>query len=357
MTAHAPEIERREPHSDRALHTSPLESHVIRKSPWRRIMEWRGTFFILSLLAHIVVIAAAAFLVVRVVQARKEKLKFTAPPPAPPSEAVHVKPSKKAAAAPAVTKRITSTAVNASIALPAVEMNSSSPDIMSSVMSGMGAAGLGAGATGGAGMAAMHLTGLTAFGFKGGSGALKGYLYDLKQTSGRMPTGMSPNDDAAHLKVVTDFVDAGWDDAVLDKFYKARDYMSAVQIYIPTMPATEAPKAYGVENEVKPGHWIIHYKGTVVAPRDGKFYFVGFADDLMMVRFDGVNVLATGTMGHTPDEFLRDKYKTDNEFIKQLPLQQAPRYGKTFEVKGGGSPIRSISSSVKCREDPLVLAS
>jgi hypothetical protein len=347
MTAPAPEIEHPEPHSDHLSHTAPAESHVIEKSLWRRIMDWRGTFFILSLLAHIVVIGVAAFLVVQVVQARKEKLKFTAPPPAPPAEH-SVKPSKKtAAAAPAVTKRITSKAVNTSIALPAMEMNSSSPDIMSSVMSGMGAAGLGAGAAGGAGLASMSLSGLTAFGFKGNGSGLKGYFYDLKQTPGRVPTGIKPGDDVGHLKVITDFVDAGWDDAVLDKFYKARDPMNTLQIYIPVMPATEAPKAFGVENEVKPGAWVIHYKGTVIAPRDGKFFFVGFADDLMMVRFDGVNVLAVGTMGHTPDSVLRDKYKTDNEFIKPIEGVGAVRYGKTFEVKGGKAyPIDILISEM-----------
>lgn len=335
------------PHSDHQAHTASPEPHVILKTLWQRWMAWSGSFFILSILLHILIIGGAAVLVVQVVQARKEKLKFTAPPPAPPSAEHKVKPSKKtAAAAPAISKRITSTAANTSIALPTMEMNSSSPDIMSSVMSGMGASGLGAGAAGGAGMAAMPLSGLTAFGFKGGSGALKGYFYDLKQTSGKMSTGMKPGDDAAHLKVVTDFVDAGWDDAVLDKFYKAKDYMSAVQIYIPAMPATEAPKAFGVDKEVKPGHWIIHYKGTVVAPRDGKFYFVGFADDLIMVRFNGENVLAGGSMGHTADEFLRDKYKTDNEFIKNVHGGRV-RYGKTFEVKGGKSyPIDILISEM-----------
>jgi hypothetical protein len=347
MTAPATEIEHPEPHSDHQTHTAPAESHVIEKSLWRRIMDWRGTFFILSLLAHIVVIGVAAFLVVQVVQARKEKLKFTAPPPAPPAEH-SVKPSKKtAAAAPAVTKRITSKAVNTSIALPTMEMNSSSPDIMSSVMSGMGAAGLGAGAAGGAGLASMSLAGLTSFGFKGNGAGIRGYLYDLKQTPGRMSTGVK--DDASHLKVVNEFLDAGWDDAVLDKFYKAKDPMNTVQIHIPLMPATEAPKAFGVENEVKPGHWVIHYKGAVTAPKSGKFYFVGMADDLIIVRFNGTNVLTAGTLGSTPDKALREKYQTDNESIPQPPSKKLNdvRIGKSFEVTAGKSyPIDILISEI-----------
>jgi len=345
MDPHPPEEHHIE--ADHQAHTAPAESHVIPKTLWQRWMAWSGSFFILSLVLHIVIIGGAAVLVVQVVQARKEKMKFTAPPPAPPAAEHKVKPSKKtAAAAPAVTKRITSTAANASIALPAMDMNSSSPDVMSSVMSGMGASGLGSGASG-AGMASMSLSGLTAFGFKGNGSGLKGYLYDLKQTSGGMKSEVK--DDATHLKVVNDFVDAGWDDAVLDKFYKAKDPMNTLQIHIPLMPATEAPKAFGVENVVKPGHWIIHYKGTVIAPKDGKFYFVGMADDLIMVRFNGTNVLTAGTLGSTPDKALREKYKTDNESIPQPPSKKLNdvRIGKMFEVKGGKPyPIDILISEI-----------
>jgi len=336
-------------HSDHQPHPAHAESHVIEKSLWRRIMDWRGSFFILSLLAHIVIIGVAAFLVVQVVQGRKEKLKFTAPPPAPPSESVHVKPAKKTPVTnPSMTKRITSTALNASIALPPMEMNTASPDIMSSVMNGMGASGLGAGASG-AGMASMSLSGLTAFGFKGNGAGLKGAFYDLKQTPDKAPTGFqevgnivsqsAKKDDLAQQKIITEFVDSGWDVSVLNKYYKSKESVSTPQIYIPTCKATEAPKAFGVEKEVNPGRWIIHYKGMVKPSKSGKYYFVGIADDLIMVRFNGENVLVAGTGGTIHDNELRTRYKTDNISISHPDASRQPAgysslaYGKTFEVK------------------------
>lgn len=139
---------------------------------WQRWMAWSGSFLVLSILFHILLIGGAAVLIVQVVQGRKEKLKFTAAPPQPAAPAEHkVKPSKKSAAAPpAVAKRITSTAANVSIALPEVEMSSSTSLDMSSLMSGLGASGsgFGSGAGGmGAGVASMAMPGLTAFGFRG----------------------------------------------------------------------------------------------------------------------------------------------------------------------------------------------
>jgi len=170
--------------------TSQAETPLPRKTLWQRWMEWSGSFLILSILVHLILIGLAMLLVVQVVQSRKEKLKFTAAPPSAAGPSEHkVKPSKKtAAAAPAISKRITSMAANASIALPAMEMNATGPDVMASVMSGMGASGLGSGssgvggASGAAGMASLPLGGLTAFGFKGKlAGGLVGHFYNLAE--------------------------------------------------------------------------------------------------------------------------------------------------------------------------------
>lgn len=274
-----------------------------------RLTDSRGAFFLLSLLFHAVVIAVAAYLVVQVVQGR-EKLKFTAPPPTsdPSSSAEHqVKMAKKKASMspPTVSKRITTTAANASITLPPVEMNSSSADLMSSAMGGLGSTGLGAGATGGGGGG---LPGLTAFGFRGGKGGLVGTFYDLKQTPNGEPTDMaeSPEEAAAgesalimrpdsplqlrYLKTLKDFV-LSWNTDDLKRYYKAPQQVTASRIFIPYMSASEAPKAFGVEKNCKARRWVVHYKGRFTVPKKGTFRFVGWGDDILFVRINGQNVL------------------------------------------------------------------
>lgn len=322
--------------SDHQLHVASVEPHPIKKSLWQRWMAWSGSFLIISILLHVVLLGGATVLVVQVVQGRKEKLKFTAPPPSAAGAAEHkVKASKKtAAAAPAISKRITSTAANASVALPAMDMSSSTgPDVMASVMSGMGASGLGSGAGGVGGMASMPLAGLTAFGFKGGgrSDGLVGRLYDLKQTKDKQETdikddgfwknpkqldGMGDmaggefktkvlNDPSKHAlispsmlneaKVINDFLGNGWDEKILLKYYRSQDPMVAYQWSFPLSTPKDAVKAFGVQNEVKPTHILIHYKGFVTAPRDCTVRFRCLAwGGLMAVRFDGMNVMVTG---------------------------------------------------------------
>lgn len=323
--------------SDASLHVAPPEPHPIKKNLWQRWMAWSGSFLVISVLLHVILLGGATILVVQVVQSRKEKLKFTAPPPSAAGAAEHkVKPSKKtAAAAPAISKRITSTAANASVALPAMDMSSpAGPDVMASVMSGMGAAGLGSGAGGAAGMASMPLAGLTAFGFKGGGRAdgIVGRLYDLKQTKDKQPTDIKddgfwknprqldgldeaqraslvtqvrrdPSQNAGLIspsilneaKLINSFLENGWDEKVLLQYYRSEDPIVAYQWSIPTSSAKDAVKAFGVENEVKPTHILIHYKGTVTAPRDCTVRFrCMLRGGLMAVRFDGNNVLLAG---------------------------------------------------------------
>ena len=307
------------PQADHAAHSAPTESHPIKKNLWQRWMAWSGSFLVLSILAHVILLGGATVLVVQVVQGRKEKMKFTAPPPSAAGAAEHkVKPSKKtAAAAPAVSKRIASTAANASIALPAMDMNTSTgPDVMASVMSGLGSAGLGGGNGGAAGMASMPLAGLTAFGFKGAShGGLVGHFYDLRQTADRKPSQVASEGTGSvgYYKVMGEFFSKNWDPLVLKRYYCAPDSMLAVQMYMPCSGSSGAAKAFGVEKETKDPLWVIHYTGQVVAPDDGEYRFWASCDDYMAVRFDGKPVLASsGILNHNPPEaqkFVRPEMK------------------------------------------------
>jgi hypothetical protein len=260
----------------------------------------------MSIFLHALLLGGATVLVVKVVQAQKEKLKFTAPPPAPPAAEHRVKPSKKnPASAPEVSKRITSLSANTQIALPEMQMNSSAPDVMASVMGGLGASGLGSGA-GGAGMASMPLAGLTAFGFKGASrGGLVGRFYDLRQFADRRPAEAAKDglSSPAYYKIVGEFFSKNWDDAVLKRYYCAPDSMLAVQFYMKCSGSSGAAAAFGVEKETKSPLWVIHYKGEVVAPEDGDYRFWASCDDFMAVRFDGKPVLASDGLLHniTPE--------------------------------------------------------
>jgi len=269
-------------------HASPPK-----KSLWQRWLDWNGCFFVISLLFHILLIVLATLLIVQVI-GNKPKLKFTAAPPiaAHPDE-FKVKHSKKMASdAPAVSKRITTTALNAQIALPAMDITTSTgPDVMASVMSGLGASGLGAGAGAGGGIGSMPMEGMTAFGFKGkGKGfGLPGNYYNLLYNRDRGPSG------ANFYQEVVNYIKAGMPDDYFKNFYKGSQTLYIPQIGVAFVEMIEAAKAFAdaagdkaIEN---PACWVAVYKGKFTVNHTGTYRLVGFGDDLLAVSIDHKEVL------------------------------------------------------------------
>jgi len=129
--------------------------------------------------------------------------------------------------------------------------------------------------------------------------ALVGNFYDLKQDSHHRPTGI--NDDS-HREVVKEFIRGGWNERTLEvKYFKAPQKLFQTKVYIPLMPADAAPKAFSCEKEVQPSHWMVVYSGMVTPPKSGTYRFVGGADDILVVRFNGRTVFdhgySLGTVG------------------------------------------------------------
>jgi hypothetical protein len=114
--------------------------------------------------------------------------------------------------------------------------------------------------------------------------ALMGVLYDLKQTQDRDSTGVSSGD---YSGVLAEFLLKGWDEDVLNRYYRVSKPLYTTQIFIPNMSADEAPKAFGAEKTVQPSRWLIHYKGQVSAPSEGRYRFWGCADDALAVAVNG----------------------------------------------------------------------
>ena len=129
-----------------------------------------------------------------------------------------------------------------------------------------------------------------------GESALMGMFYDLKQTQTGEPTTVDPD---SYSTVLENFLRKGWDESVLNHYYRATKPIYTTQICIPLMDADNGPKAFGLEKRVKPRCWVIHYKGQVVPPHDGTYRFYGYADDLCVVAVDGKLVLQA-SRGDTP---------------------------------------------------------
>ncbi len=251
---------------------------------------------------------------------------------------------------------------------------------------------------------ALKMSGLTAFGRAAGgkrdgrSGMdaiaratmLQGVFYDLKQTPRKKPSEIGEKligqqdwfqkrGQMAQLykmtyRILCDFVGSDWERVVNDgkisypffqeKFFSPRVRLMNSCLYIPTIPAQEAPKAFRCEDEVKPSTWVAIYGGSVVAPRTGKFRFVGSADDILAVRFNGERVfdygysIATLACGNNAavkkaiskhdlselDPEVAKRFRASPLFAEPLPIRhpqgawgQGVCAGKTFSVERGKS--------------------
>lgn len=126
------------------------------------------------------------------------------------------------------------------------------------------------------------------------AGALIGILYDFKQNQKREKL---PTDRNTFEKSVTQFVESGYDEGGLNKFYRVPRALYTTQLQIPTISADAAPKAFGVEKTVEPQKWMVHYKGQIAAPEDGAYRFLGDADDFVIVALNGKTVLVAEMPG------------------------------------------------------------
>lgn len=152
------------------------------------------------------------------------------------------------------------------------------------------------------------------------AGALIGILYDFKQDQKRKPI---PMDRHIFEKVVAQFVDNGWDEGLLNAYYRVPRALYTTELLIPTIDADTAPRAFGVEKTVEPRTWMVHYKGQVAAPSDGAYRFLGDADDFVAVAINGETVL----VADTPGTSLRVKW-----FSKEAEVRLHGRYGGKFVV-------------------------
>ncbi len=130
---------------------------------------------------------------------------------------------------------------------------------------------------------------------RGGGNEFIGHFYDLKQTPrheltpiGKLAEENTYSGEAQELytQAIHKLIRSGLKASALKSFYVAPKEKFATSFNLPPMDAAEAPKAFGVEDEVKPSYWICVYRGQIAAPADGKYRFVGFADDVLIVRLN-----------------------------------------------------------------------
>ena len=250
---------------------------------WTRAMANR--FLFISIAVHLILGLGATAFVVQRYQANR-KLTFKGGPPSPNRSTrsiehkVQMAKKQQTMSAPAI-KRVVSTGLS-KVTLPEMPAMPKA-DAAPAKMAGAGGTGIGMSSAMNAASGAQSGGGLVSlFGLREATGgALVGTFYDLKQNPGRQKADGKVND------VVTEFVNGNWNEGILGKYFRGPSPLYASQILTPVIEADEGPKAFKLETMVKPGRWLVLYRGRVSPPESGTYHFVGAGDDIMMVRFGG----------------------------------------------------------------------
>jgi len=266
--------------------------HQPRSKPWREKLL-RSGYLLGAVLFHLILFLMVATLVIWKAPPPPPTdifhgvaVKTSPPPPQPPSSGAAANNPEfepQTVVVPVVTPPSMITTANSNFTIDAAKvLNQTLSHLSDQTAQGTGLSSGGGGATG---------TG-SAFGSSNGTSTqLTGYFYDLKQTSDRQPTGMTQDQ---WRKMMAKYVAQGWDDSMLAPYYKSKAPIYTGAYAISTRLSEEAPKAFGLEKEVQPGLWVIHYHARVQAPQSGEYRFIGFGDDLLEVRINGALVLDGG---------------------------------------------------------------
>ena len=310
--------------------------------PSKRRWSWKqfgGKFLFISIAVHVLFGLGAAVYVVQHYQAAR-KLTFKGGPPSPnPStraleHKVQMAKKQSSMSAPSIAKRITTTGLS-KVTLPEMP---AMPKLAAQPTKMAGAGGTdvsfnpgGFQATGGSGAGGAAVP---FFGFREskGGGSLVGKFYDLKQTKDGKPSNL---DEKNYPKELQDFV-RGWNESQFAKYFVGPNPLYTTQIFIPKIDADQGPRAFNL-SRVQPRMWVIHYKGNVIPTESGTYRFVGMADDVLVVRFNGQVVLDCGpTMpsGKEPRSF----YPMEGLQLKgDMPWYKGLGRGDAFQVTAGES--------------------
>lgn len=116
---------------------------------------------------------------------------------------------------------------------------------------------------------------------------LMGRLYDLKQDRDGKATNITPEN---FWKTLRSFLESNLNPDRLKNYFQSKPVYTA-QIYIPFRSAAEGPRAFGLEGQVMPSWWFVHYQGGFSPPKSGFYRFWSRADDTLIVLVDGKPVL------------------------------------------------------------------
>lgn len=121
--------------------------------------------------------------------------------------------------------------------------------------------------------------------------SISGTFYDLTQDAKGNSNGFREKEDFYPLMMsLANKHDRG----LLKKYYRSPNKAKTPYFCVPPSAPKVLPMMFACEDKCSGEYCVALYRARVIAPKSGKFRFVGAGDDVMCVRFGGKTVLECG---------------------------------------------------------------
>jgi hypothetical protein len=259
------------------------------KKRWHERIH-RSGYFVGAVLLHVIIFIMVCTFVIfpaprQSHDAYFQAVQIKAPPPPPPAP-----PSTSGSAS--LTALEPDTTVTPPTLAPSIVHTSESnfnvdavkvalPNLPASLSSPVGS-GLGGSGSGSSGDGSTS----NPFGTASGSNeTLVGTLYDFTKMQDGTPVTMAPFKD-----IVNDFVKQHWVPGHAHPCFVSHHRIYSRQVFVPVTPDSDAGTAFGSPGSSN-AFWLVHYVVEISSNDSGKFRFIGFGDNVLIVAVDGTVVL------------------------------------------------------------------
>ena len=170
------------------------------------------------------------------------------------------------------------------------------------------------------------------------SGTLGGTFYDFKQDKdGKARANYSTSGNTDFIRYAKRYQSGRFSARGLKDNFSAKKQLFVRYVAIPFSSANSAPRFFGVEKEVKPSGWLVHYTGKLKSPKAGRFRFVGLGDDYLSVAVNSsAQLIAPFPVSAVEKALIRRGVNARKQPDHKSPFGNSKLYyGGWFDLKEG----------------------
>ena len=162
------------------------------------------------------------------------------------------------------------------------------------------------------------------------TGCLIGVIIDFKSNPDGSPNpNYSVGNENHYWQAAKALVDGDFGPNVIAKYFSPDKRVALNHVFIEKQNAGNGPKAFGVDDVMKPSGFVVYYSGKIRATEKARYRFVGYFDDFMLIRLNK-KVILEDNWGH----------KSQGKAMHVTGWASSdPENGKWPSIQGMASPL------------------